>query len=412
MPTTAAAPTSRRRPAPGRAYWAVSAVVAPPIIGSAFISRSTVHDDVVVDLPSVSLALAIAAVLVAVFAREWYPIPALAIVTLCSLWARVSEVNTAGFDVATVVVLFTAALALSRRAAFVLAAVVVVAVAAPAVVLRGSAITDGSLWPLVLVVGLAISLSEAARARRAQLQALAERAERAELSRESEARRQVAEERLRIARDLHDAVAHQIAVINLHASAARDAVRDRPEAAERSLDVIGTAARDVLREISDLLGMLRSHDERAPIVDGTAETPLGFAGVAELIASMQGHGVEIALDVRGKPRELDASVDLVAFRVIKEAVTNAFKHGDGSTVHLVQTWLARSLVIDCRNEIAGAAEPSAARAGSAVSGHGLTGMAELVESVGGELVARRHDTQFRVLATLPLAATASAGGAS
>lgn len=303
---------------------------------------------------------------------------------------------------ALMVVVFSVARHTDRRTA-----VIVAAVAAVTVGVAGAAFLPaewGTVRPFVQViamVGFAAAAGDASRSRRAFIDTITERARRAEETKESEARRRVAEERLAIARDLHDVVAHQIAVINLHAGVASSALRARPDDAERSLVTIREAARTVLGEIGGLLSVLRTSDPPADSpAAGLAPVP-GLAELDRLVADFARGGLRVDVRTVGTPFDLPESVDLVAYRVIQEGLTNAQKHGSDASALLQVEYAPALLDVTVTNTVV--AKPGASR--SRPAGHGLTGARERVAAVHGTL-----DTSFgpgpvhRLTARLPLPA--------
>lgn len=225
-----------------------------------------------------------------------------------------------------------------------------------------------------LVVLLGGAIGEAIRTQRAHLAAITERAERAERTREAVAHQRVAEDRLGIARDLHDVVAHQIAVINLHAGAASAALRTRPDDADASLAIIRNASRTVLTEIGDLLATLR--DPRS--VDA------GLPGIAQLddvVRGFAGLGLEVTVRTTGDSGDLPSAVDVAAFRIVQEALTNAHKHGSGHRAHVLIEHLPTAVRLVVSNPV----EPSGTAAAAIGTRQGLVGMAERVASLRGSL---------------------------
>lgn len=302
---------------------------------------------------------------------------------------------------ALMVVVFSVARHTDRRTA-----VIVAAVAALTVGVAGAAFLPeewGTVRPFVQVsamVGFAAAAGDASRSRRAFIDTITERARRAEETKESEARRRVAEERLAIARDLHDVVAHQIAVINLHAGVASSALRSRPDDAERSLVTIREAARAVLGEIGGLLNVLRTSDPPAAgPTAGLAPVP-GLSELDRLVANFARGGLHVDVRTVGTPFELPESVDLVAYRVIQEGLTNAQKHGRDASALLQVEYDPALLDVTVTNTVA--TMPGPVR--SHTPGHGLTGARERVAAVHGTL-----DASFgpgpvhRLNARLPLA---------
>ncbi len=384
--------------APHWLYWLITSGFAALIVGTGFISGSGPFDPVLIEVPDPMRAGLLLCSAVAIYFRHRLPVATLLVVVVAASIGRSSGTVVLGFDFATMISIYAVAVRLPRVRAIALAAAAVLVVVVPSLIARETAWAEGVPWQVLLTVGFAFALGDATRSRALQMRALADRAERAELTRESEARRQVSEERLRIARDLHDAVAHQIAVISLHAGAARNALAERPTEAEKSLAVIGDAAREVLGEISALLGLLRHDDEVSSLASSSATLApaQGVATIVDLVAVARANGVTVDFSIRGKGAALAAAVDSVAYRVAKEALTNAYKHGDSSTVTLSLTWLPSELVIDCRNGVASAPSPALIS-----GGHGLLGMRELVEGIGGRLSLKGLERKFRVVASLP-----------
>lgn len=235
-----------------------------------------------------------------------------------------------------------------------------------------------SLVLLVALVGLAASGGVAQYNGRRFIQAITERARRAEETRESEAERRVAQERLAIARDLHDVMAHQIAVINLHAASASQALRTRPDDAERSLTTVREAARTVLGEIGSLLTVLRSADNGHPAT--LAPTP-GLSHLPQLIDEFSKAGLSVEQRTVGTPVELDSLRDIVAHRVLQEGLTNAHKHGGDGTALVQLDYGTDGLGITVTN----VTKPRRDDRIVVESGHGLVGVRERVSSVGGTL---------------------------
>lgn len=244
------------------------------------------------------------------------------------------------------------------------------------------------------IIAAATAIGDATRTRREYVIAITERAVRAERTRESEASRRVAEDRLRIARDLHDVVAHQIAVINLHAGVASAALPDRPESAEQSLQTVRQAARSVLAEIGDLLAMLRTTTAEADAADHQVFATL--AQLDPLVRQFADVGLSVQRHVLGDLTDLPPAVDVVGYRVVQEALTNAHKHGAGGA-ELTITRDVDQLVIEVANRHGAAGTATG-------SGHGLDGIRERVASVRRLATIDRGDLhhQFEVRVRLPL----------
>ncbi|MFK0253086.1 sensor histidine kinase [Streptomyces sp. NPDC090445] len=254
--------------------------------------------------------------------------------------------------------------------------------------------------------GMAAAGGDAVRSRRAFVDAIRERAERAERTREEEARRRVAEERLRIARDLHDVVAHHIALVNVQAGVAAHVMDRRPDQAKEALAHVRDASRSALNELRATVGLLRqSGDPEAP-----TEPAPGLARLDELVDTFRNAGlpVKVMVELDGDSGPLPAAVDLAAYRVIQEALTNVRKHagpGASAEVSVVRVGVSTEVTVldDGGADSAGsaAADPSAAAAEG--GGHGLLGMRERAGALGGSCFAGpRYGGGYRVHVILPV----------
>ena len=209
-----------------------------------------------------------------------------------------------------------------------------------------------------------------------------------EASRELEGQRRVTEERLRIARDVHDLVAHHIAVINVQSGVAGHVLRSDPDAAETALDAVRDAASTALDELAELLGVLRTAGDLGGPVDPTPD----LEAIDDLISSFSASGLRVEHQTSGAPRPLSPSAQIAAYRVVQEALTNAHKHGDG-TAAVAQRFDDEALEIVVVNR-ARSEEASG-------NGYGLIGMRERLEAVGGELSIDRTDGRFTLRALIP-----------
>ncbi|MFF0728013.1 sensor histidine kinase [Streptomyces sp. NPDC004134] len=275
---------------------------------------------------------------------------------------------------------------------------------------QGAELLRTSGW--VMSVAL---LGEAVRVHRNYVGAIVERAERAERTREETAARRVAEERLRIAQDLHDLLAHSITLIGVQTSVAAHLLVADPGRLDRAaladaLDGIAGTCRDSRAELRTTLQVLRGGDA----VDGTRPPP-GLAGLDDLAAAARSGGAEVRLDVADAARDVPRGVGAAAYRIVQQSLTNAVQHA-GSAVHVRVAVTydegageLRIAVVDdgpAHPAKAPAAPPAAAGAGpGARPGYGIVGMRERARSVGGTLqAARRTDAAgFAVTAVLPCA---------
>jgi signal transduction histidine kinase len=264
-------------------------------------------------------------------------------------------------------------------------------------------------WPhgtnvaVAAACGLALAAGDATRSRRAYLAEVEERAHRAEYTREHEAQRRVTEERLRIARDLHDSMGHHIALINAQAGMAEHVFHEQPTTALQALGHIRRASRAALDDLRDTIGLLRQPSEPA----APTEPTVGASGISDLVASFRGSGMRVEHVVDGPVGPLPPAVDLTAYRVVQESLTNVRKHADGATARVQLSFGPEVLHVVVENEGNGRPPPRAdLPSAPAPNGarHGIVGMAERVSAVGGSLDASsRPDGGFRVSAVLPLA---------
>ncbi|MFD0268351.1 sensor histidine kinase [Streptomyces sp. NPDC127106] len=250
--------------------------------------------------------------------------------------------------------------------------------------------------------GMAAAAGDAVRSRRAFVDAIRERAERAERTREEEARRRVAEERLRIARDLHDVVAHHIALVNVQAGVAAHVMDKRPDQAKEALAHVRDASRSALNELRATVGLLRqSGDPEAP-----TEPAPGLARLDELVDTFRHAGlpVKVMVELDGDGGPLPAAVDLAAYRVIQEALTNVRKHaGPGASAEVSVVRVGASTEVTVLDDGGGRPEPAAAAATAPGGGHGLLGMRERAGALGGSCFAGpRYGGGYRVHVILPV----------
>jgi signal transduction histidine kinase len=231
---------------------------------------------------------------------------------------------------------------------------------------------------------------ERTRLRREQLAELGERARSAERDAERERLLAVAEERARIARDLHDSAGHAINVIAVRAGAARLRHHQDPDRSLPALEAIEEVARQTVGEIDQIVGTLREGGS----ADGVVEAPAGLASLDTLIAHHMSAGLEVTWETEGAPRPLAGAADRAAYRILQEALTNAARHGAGS-VRIDLAFGEAAVELTVTNAVFADGEP---RRGG---GHGLIGMRERATLLGGTLDAERSNGTFRVCARIP-----------
>ncbi|MFD7963862.1 sensor histidine kinase [Streptomyces zaomyceticus] len=254
---------------------------------------------------------------------------------------------------------------------------------------------------LVMLAGWLISLVAVGRAQRtriAYLHEVEQRALAAEREQEARARQSATEERLRIAREVHDVLGHSISLINVQSGAAlhRLGKGPAPEAglvtATEALEAVKATSKDALRELRATLGVLRSADEPTP----TAPSPSGLALLGDLVARARSAGLDVRTETSGTPVPLPPPVDLAAYRIVQEALTNVTRHSGARTVRVSLDWGTDAVRLVIADDGGGAPE-------GRPPGSGIRGMAERARAFGGELTAENGEAGgFLVDARLPL----------
>ncbi len=326
--------------------------------------------------------------------RDRYPAPVLLVVAgtaVAYTWLG----YPGGFYTLSVVFAIWAAVAAGRRVAALLVGIGLWAavVVAGFVVATGHAQDpDAPIWIAGWLVASFV-LGEVSRGRRRYLEQVEQRAIDAERTREEEARRRAGEERMRIARELHDVLAHNISTINVQAGVAAHLLDRQPEQARTALVAISEASREALRELRATLGLLRGVDEE----ESRAPAP-GLARLDDLVENMRSTGLEVAVETDGDPRVLAPTTDLAAYRIIQESLTNVARHARAARVVIGLRYDAGELEVTVDDD--GAGPPGGI---APPGGNGLTGMRERAAAAGGELEAGAGPSGgFRVRARLPL----------
>ncbi|SRR5216683_575496 len=354
--------------------------------------------------PGVDGVLTAAAACGALAVRRRWPSPALVVSAVGAEAYMALYRGQTGMLVllAPLIALYTVADRADRRGGLTIGGIAVAALGVAHGLLKPSWMGPANL-ALVALGALAVAAGDSSRNRRAYLTEAEQRAARAEHEKDTDARRRVTEERLRIARDLHDSVGHHLALISVQSAVADRLLGAAPERAHEALSHVQAASRSALEELCDTIGLLREAGEPAA---PTQPTP-GLDGLTELVASFRASGLTIEQDVGGKVRRLAPAASLTAYRVIQESLTNVCKHaGDpGARLRLAYEPAALHITIDDNGTRqpprAGGAAGGGAGAGR--GGHGIIGMRERVTAVGGAFQAGpRPGGGFRVSVTLPL----------
>jgi signal transduction histidine kinase len=212
-----------------------------------------------------------------------------------------------------------------------------------------------------------------------------------EVERDTKAAEAVAEERTRIARELHDVVSHSISVVVLQARGGRKLLSEEPDAAREAFDVIERVSEQALTEMRRLLGLLRQEDEELVL----APQP-SLARIDELVSALKASGLPVEVTVEGEPAPLPPGVDVSAYRIVQEALTNSLKHAGPARAHVYVRYHDDDVELEILDDGAGTGNGGG-------SGHGLAGIRERVAVIGGEMdTGRRPDGGYAVRARLPL----------
>jgi signal transduction histidine kinase len=325
-------------------------------------------------------------------ARRRYPVPVLAVTLATSLAAGAEQARV--IWLALTVAFFTAVLARERAAA--VAALVIgylVSVWPPWRIGRPSGVSG--TFAAALAIGLVVLLGAAEL-----LRVRSERAAALARGRDEELRRRASEERMRMARDLHDVVAHSISVINVQATTALHLMDRQPDRARTALVTINDVSKQALAELRTVLGVLRDAGDGAP----RAPAP-GLARLGDLVDNAAAAGLAVRVREDGARPELPASVDLAAYRIIQEALTNSARHSGGAAATVRLGYRPDGVLVEITDDgpAAGAGSvspgPLSAVAGT---GTGIAGMTERAAAIGGTLTAGpRSAGGFAVRAWLP-----------
>jgi signal transduction histidine kinase len=350
-------------------------------------------------LPRGTLAVGYALVLVHTLplaARRWFPGAVLALCVASGLAIAALGLPPETLGVAILVAVYSVAAYSGRRAA--LAGLAAAAVGSLAVQLTPGRFQNPTPVTNTLVIAAAWLLGYFVGVRRAYIAELEERTAELEQAREELARRAVTEERLRLARELHDVVAHSMSVIAVQSGVGAHIADTQPEEAGKALAAIEATSRATLEELRRLLGVLRQDSEPQASLSPVP----GLADLDSLLAEVAKAGLAVKLQVHGTRPPLPAGVDLSAYRIVQEALTNVVKHAGPARAQVVVGYHDRDVTVEILDDGRGAATSTGG--GRAGTGHGLIGMRERVAAFGGDLEAGPGpDGGFRVAARLPLA---------
>jgi signal transduction histidine kinase len=352
---------------------------------TALIIEGLIRSDGSLSLGAYPLAVVAAAPLAV---RRRAPLPALfaveagaiaCIAVFKPIWAAIAIVMVA---------LFTASLLGDRRSSLIAGGVTAVALVVTTLLVDGSVELNRAALRFLLLMA-ALVLGDTVRSRRALRAAELEKRQRDEREREEKSRQRVADERLRIARDLHDTLAHSLVAINVRAGVATH-LQDSQDPAEALLD-IKQASADALRDLRVTLGLLRERGEAAPVLP-----VLDLAALPELVERARAGGLDTEIDLELNGEVVPSPVGQVAYRIVQEALTNVLRHAHASRAHVGVEKNGEALVVEVTDDGGGGAP-------GGPEGHGLRGMGERAAALGGRVTAGpRTEGGWRVLALLPL----------
>jgi signal transduction histidine kinase len=330
----------------------------------------------------------------AVFRARSHPRITVAVTTICAVVTGALGFLLTPLLLAPVMVgLYWLALSTASRTTWAYGGITTVLVVGAAVGINiDDTVALRTLGPALWLV-LPLVMGSRSRLRRAYLDAVQARAEHAERTREEEARLRVTEERMRISRDLHDVVAHHMAVANAQAGTAAHLLETDPALTKKILDDLQATTSSAMLELRDTVGVLR----RSGGEQDSLEPAPGLAQLQDLIDACRSAGLAVDLEIDGEPRELAPGVDLTAYRIIQEALTNATKYAGSGTASLRLDYTTTRLTITVTNDMRAARDPTRDH-----RGFGIIGMRERAEAVGGDLKVSGSTTWFELVIGLPL----------
>ncbi|HZC73914.1 MAG TPA: histidine kinase [Jatrophihabitans sp.] len=359
----------------------------PVLVGGVILVGETLHGGDSARPAPIVLGSCAAAALGA--RRRW---PGWTLVVSGVLVAALLHIDRSAASIAVLapaVALYSVALRRGRRQQIAAGILALAAVIAADVVHPGRP-TVGQTIGHVLLVAVPLLAAEVIRTHQANMQLLVERLELADQAREQEAERRAEQERMRIARDLHDVVAHTLTEINVTAAAAAE--RGEPGAAHAALERIEHRSHSAIAELRGILGVLRGPDTTAP---PDAPAP-GIDDIGELVGRARDAGLDVSLDVHGRPpAQISDATSLAAYRIVQESLTNARRHAAGAPAAVTLRFDSSQVTLVVEN---GAGSAANERDGLGV---GITGMRERAGVVGGRLCAEPLAAGFRVRADLP-----------
>jgi signal transduction histidine kinase len=374
--------------------WVIDSLVATALLVIVLVSHLGTTDSGVkyhdANLVSVLLAIGVA---VPYYFRHHAPLAVLLISEVCLVALAVGDYRTGVAPVVLVVGLYAVAAWCDVRDRAIGVGAIVIGLII--VVVAGIPGGNGVAWSFALAAAAAYLFGSTMRNRRLYTEQLEARASALERERDEETRRALAEERLRIAQELHDVVAHSMGVIAVQSGVGAHVIDSEPGEAKQALEAISQTSRSTLVEIRRMLGVLREDS-------GASHAPApGLADLHRLVQEVAGAGLHAEVRVEGTTAKLPPGVDFTAYRIVQEALTNVLKHAGRATATVIVGYEGTALrleILDDGRGVNGPATPG---------GHGLVGMRERVGVYGGSFEAGpRTGGGFRVAARLPYGETA------
>jgi signal transduction histidine kinase len=392
--------------------WVLIDIVAAVLVYAASAGQIAVGGPTAASGPGWTAArsVAVAAACASIPFRRRFPTAVLAIVSVA-----VAFINAAGgppsmgagggglLVLAVPLAVYPVVLTSKRRRAVLEIGAAVAAIEVGALVAPGGP-DWGATLPGLALAAVGWLVAENARTRRAYINAVVERAAEREREREERARRASTDERVHIARELHDVVAHAMSIVAIRSGVARMALQTRPQEVGEALGIIEDTSRQALQELRRIVGVLRGAE--SDTTPAQREPAPGLADLEQLLTQIGEAGVPVRLRVEGEPRRLSPGVDLSAYRIVQEALTNVVRHAAPGTADLTLRYLPAELIIEVIDDGGTRPRTSKDEQSTDSTGHGLIGMRERVALYGGNLQAEPTPTGYHVLARIPTAEAA------
>lgn len=385
---------------PGRQDLLLAIVLAAYNVGSLIPEASQLH------LPYLGFALAAAQALPLAWRRSWPVLVFFAVGIPRTLYDQLS-IGFAPLPLAPAIAYYTVMDRSSTKTRVLMSALLLVGIVRSQMLPGHNEPYD--FFVVALVFAAAGMAGLLGRTRRAYLAEVEARAEQAEAERDRQVGLAAATERARIARELHDVVAHHVSLMAVQSEAAAALLPDRPAEAGKSVEIIGTTAREALTELRRLLGVLRDPAGAQDGRGGTEPAP-SVSDLDQVLAHVRGAGLAVDLRIEGSPARLTPGVDLTAYRIVQEALTNTVRHSGATAAAVTVSYEPGYVTVSVTDSGHGASSPVAVVPqprngnGDAVrsGGFGLAGIAERVASCGGSLsVGPMNQGGFAVTARLP-----------